>query len=164
MRKTRAILRSRSTQTLGVTRVPSVIEGSCLCGKVRFKIEGKPVLMGYCHCSRCRKAAGSAFLANIVFHRSDFFWVAGEELVSTYEANVPHSLKRSFCSNCGAYLGEPYCDGEHVVLAASTLDTDPGVRPTFHEYAEHKAPWFEITDNLKQYANDPDFISKGDET
>ncbi len=138
----------------------SVIKGSCLCGGICFKIEGDPVLMGYCHCSRCRKAGGSAFLANIVFKRCNFFWVSGEDLVSTYEADSPNSLKRSFCRNCGAYLGEPYCDGDHVVLAASTLDTDPGMRPTFHEYTEHKASWFEITDNLKQYPNDVDLKSE----
>ena len=141
----------------------SVIEGSCLCGEVRFKIDGEPILMGYCHCSRCRKAGGSAFLTSIVFERSNFSWITGEELVSTYEADFPNSLKRSFCTNCGAYLGEPYCEGNHVVLAASTLDTDPGVRPTFHEYVAHKAPWFEITDNLKQYDNEPDFISSDDD-
>ena len=139
--------------------MPTKIQGSCLCEKVRFELTGEPVLMGYCHCSRCRKAGGSAFLANIVYRKSDFSWTAGEEFVSTYQADPPFDLKRSFCSRCGAYLGEPYCDGDHVVLAASTLDSDPGVRPTFHEYTAHRASWFEITDNLKQYEGDPHFSS-----
>ncbi len=134
----------------------SSISGSCLCGAIRFVLNGKPRIMGFCHCARCRKAGGSAFLANIVYRRSDFSWVSGEELVVTYQASPPNDLKRSFCGRCGSYLGEPYCDGDYVVLAASTLDADPGIRPSFHEYVAHKAPWFEITDTVRQYDASPD--------
>ena len=138
----------------------NLIEGGCLCGKIQFKIVGKPLLMGYCHCARCRKAAGSAFSANAIVRRADFSWIKGEELVSTYEASdVSNSLKRSFCSHCGSYLGEPYAKGEYLTLAASAFDTDPGIRATFHEYTAHKAPWYEITDKLMQYADEPDFFS-----
>ncbi len=35
-----------------------MIKGSCLCGKVTFEISGEPSSLSYCHCSRCRKAAG----------------------------------------------------------------------------------------------------------
>lgn len=35
-----------------------MIRGSCLCGKVQFRITGTPDALSYCHCSRCRKAAG----------------------------------------------------------------------------------------------------------
>lgn len=108
-------------------------------------------MMGNCHCARCRKATGSTFLTVVVFRKADFAWCSGEDLVSTYQSEAPFDLKRSFCSNCGGYLGEPYCEGEHVVLAAGTLDDDPGIRPSFHEYAAHKAPWFEIADEVKQF-------------
>lgn len=33
-----------------------MIKGSCLCGKVKFEISGKPSSLSYCHCSRCRSA------------------------------------------------------------------------------------------------------------
>lgn len=136
------------------------VPGSCLCGGVRFELRGEPVVMGHCHCGRCRKAGGSAFLANIVYRRSDFAWLQGEDLVRTHRADPPHELRRSFCERCGSYLGEPYCEGEHVVLAASTLDADPGIRPSFHEYVAHKAPWFEIHDTLPQFAEDPEQLGR----
>ena len=34
--------------------------GGCLCGVVRFEITGGIDDIVYCHCSRCRKAQGSA--------------------------------------------------------------------------------------------------------
>lgn len=151
--------RPRLPTNARVIHMTTSLQGSCLCGNVKFRVDGEPVVMGFCHCSRCRKAGGSAFLANIVYRRADFAWIAGEDSVATYVADPPNSLKRSFCTNCGSYLGEPYCEGDYVVLAASTLDSDPGVRPSFHEYTAHKAPWFEITDDLSQYDEEPDFSS-----
>jgi hypothetical protein len=32
------------------------------------------------------------------------------------------------------------------------LDEDPGVRPAAHTFVAHKAPWYEITDDLPQYS------------
>ncbi len=37
-----------------------MLEGSCLCGGVRYGITGGLVgRINYCHCSQCRKASGS---------------------------------------------------------------------------------------------------------
>ncbi|AFP30847.1 hypothetical protein MRBBS_1910 [Marinobacter sp. BSs20148] len=33
-----------------------------------------------------------------------------------------------------------------------TLDNDPGVRASRHVFVGSKAPWFEITDGLPQFA------------
>ena len=35
--------------------------GSCLCGQVRYSLDGEPFLTGVCHCADCRKESGSAF-------------------------------------------------------------------------------------------------------
>ena len=29
-------------------------QGRCLCGEVRFEVEGDPQLAGLCHCEDCR--------------------------------------------------------------------------------------------------------------
>jgi len=41
-------------------------------------------------------------------------------------------------------------------LALGTLDDDPGVRPGRHIFVESKAPWFDISDDLPQYAERPE--------
>ncbi|MGH8286041.1 MAG: GFA family protein, partial [Steroidobacteraceae bacterium] len=38
-----------------------MIRGSCLCGGVRFEIDGPVGRASHCHCSMCRKAHGAAF-------------------------------------------------------------------------------------------------------
>ena len=37
-----------------------MLTGSCLCGAVRFEVEGDATELYQCHCSLCRKSTGSA--------------------------------------------------------------------------------------------------------
>ena len=46
-------------------------QGSCLCGDVRYRVDGELSEFGYCHCRSCRKASGSAYGANIGVQRAD---------------------------------------------------------------------------------------------
>ena len=41
-----------------------MLKGSCLCNAIQYEIEGElgPTMM--CHCSKCRKANGSAYAIN----------------------------------------------------------------------------------------------------
>ena len=38
-----------------------MIDGSCLCGKLRFRLAVRPQFINHCHCSLCRKASGAGF-------------------------------------------------------------------------------------------------------
>jgi hypothetical protein len=58
-----------------------MIRGSCLCGGVRFEITRAIGPFELCHCSRCRKANGSAFVAGLGVKRADFRLVQGSRLV-----------------------------------------------------------------------------------
>lgn len=46
------------------TSADEVMHGSCLCGSVAYTTKGEPVTQMLCHCRNCRKATGSAFMAN----------------------------------------------------------------------------------------------------
>ena len=35
------------------------ITGSCLCGAVKYEINGDPVFAGLCHCKDCQKYTGT---------------------------------------------------------------------------------------------------------
>jgi hypothetical protein len=113
------------------------IKGSCCCGGVRFELFEPPLLMGTCHCSRCRKA-GSGVYAYV--RAEAFHWLAGRELLTHYRPKPPFRLTRSFCKRCGASLGDPE-SGRILAIAASCLDDDPGVRVSFEEYVPDAPPW-----------------------
>ncbi|HVN29142.1 MAG TPA: GFA family protein [Candidatus Binataceae bacterium] len=127
-----------------------MIRGSCLCGKIRYEIDGAIGPALNCHCSMCRKVTGAAFRSRVAVPTKDFRWTAGEDLLSRYESS-PGTI-RTFCRVCGATLASFFDDNPKTLgLAMGTLDDDPGVRPAFHVFVGSKAPWHEITDALPQF-------------
>lgn len=131
-----------------------MIKGSCLCGGVRFEITRTVGPFELCHCRRCRKASGAAFVAGVGVRTADFRLLTGRELISTYEAPIlenPPPYRTSFCSQCGSPVPNPDPRSQWFEVPAGVLDDDPALRPDKHIFVELKAPWFEIADGLPQY-------------
>jgi hypothetical protein len=131
-----------------------VLTGSCLCGGIRYEIDGELDSVVNCHCSMCRKAQGSAFRTRASVAHERFRIVQGKELVAEYQSS-PSTVRR-FCRVCGSpmmnsWKGNPGAYG----LALGTLDQDPGAKPVRHLFVASKAPWHSITDGLPQYETEP---------
>jgi len=130
-----------------------MIRGSCLCGGVRFEITRAVGPFELCHCSRCRKASGSAFVAGLGVRREDFEFVQGRELITTFEAPVreaPPAYRSCFCRRCGSPVPDVSGDSPWFEIPAGLLDDDPRLRPDKHIFVDFKSPWFNVTDNLPQ--------------
>ena len=145
---------------LGVARPsieprPGVVDGSCLCGAVAYELRGEPLRMYHCHCWRCRRERSAAHTTNLFAKLDDFAFTRGRELVAEYKVPEAERFTVAFCTRCGG--GAPYVARARgwVVVPAGTLDTDPVMRPQANIYVASKAPWFEITDDLPQYAEAP---------
>src|SRR6185436_7734060 len=108
-----------------------MLTGACLCGKVRYEIEGKPRFMYQCHCGKCRAASGASSVTNVIVDTDKFRITAGRDSLARYESS-PKKF-RHFCAGCGSPI---YSHGEktkHVVAVRSgTLRDDPGVRVAYH--------------------------------
>lgn len=129
-----------------------MINGSCLCGKVKFEISGEPYSLSYCHCSRCRKAAG-IFSAVLIGKADDLLITAGHDEIAKFMAATDAKFERCFCKECGTSLGD-MAAGDVYVIAASALDDDPKIRPTLHIHTASKPEWYEIVDDLKKFEGD----------
>lgn len=130
-----------------------MIRGRCLCGAVCFELDRVAGPFELCHCSRCRKVSGSAFMAGIGVRRTDFRWISGRGLIKAYEAPLlesPPAYRVCFCTVCGSCVPDPDDSSEFFEIAAGLLDDDPRIQPDKHIFVEMKAPWFEITDELRQ--------------
>jgi len=128
-----------------------MITGSCLCGGVRFEIERVTGPFELCHCNRCRKVSGSAFVAGLAARTADFRLVEGAELIRSYEAPILHrppAYRHSFCSRCGSSVPDPASESEHFEVPAGTLDVDPVLCPDKHIFVELNPPWHELSDDL----------------
>jgi hypothetical protein len=130
-----------------------MVRGSCLCGGVTFELARVTGPFELCHCSRCRKVSGSAFMAGVAAPRSGFRMLTGRELIRTYDAPIreaPPAYRSCFCSRCGSQVPDPSATAPWVEVAAGVLDDDPQVRPDKHIFVEVKSPWYTITDTLPQ--------------
>lgn len=135
-----------------------MLRGSCLCGGVQFEITRAVGPFELCHCRRCRKASGSAFVAGLGVRREDFRLLQGSDLIRTYELRTDESARpyhTCFCVRCGSPLPNLLLDSSCLEVPAGLLEDDPQLRPDRHIFVEVKSAWFEITDDLPQRAPPP---------
>jgi len=129
----------------------SGVQGSCLCGKVTYRITGSLNVFQYCHCSRCRKFTGSAFASNLLVSPDQFQWTTGGELVGRYEQPDAKHFATAFCKNCGSSLPWLAKSGRTVVVPAGTLDGDPQLKPFQNIYCASRAVWYQPPGSLPEY-------------
>jgi hypothetical protein len=122
--------------------------GHCLCGRVRYEIEGSIDLMVHCHCSMCRKHHGTPFVTWAVARASGLRYTAGQDETVRY-ASSP-GAHRSFCRTCGSVTPEITPSGQSVVVPAGNLEGDLPL-PQLHMFVKSKAPWHTIADDLPQH-------------
>lgn len=137
-----------------------MFHGSCLCGSVSFEAEKLLGPYVYCHCQSCRKSSGTAYAGNISCPVDLFKIVQGSESIKTYESS-PGKI-RHFCSSCGSPLFTKVgANPQHVRIRLGSLDTPFTENVSAHIFADHKAPWHQIQDDLPQYAEWPDATELG---
>ncbi|MFP6847069.1 MAG: GFA family protein [Pseudomonas sp.] len=124
-------------------------QGGCLCGAVRYQVEGELAPIQICHCSQCRKAQGSAFVTNIPVQESAFALLSGAEQLKAYESSP--GKQRVFCGNCGSPIYSCTSKLPGVLrIRAGSLEGDLATRPGWHAFTASRANWWDIHDDLPQ--------------
>ena len=126
--------------------------GSCLCGGVVYEVRGTLDVIKNCHCYRDRKATGSAHDSCLLAAASALRWLQGEALLVVYSLPEAPGFRTGFCRVCGTNLPAMVPDATSLGIPAGALDNDPGARDRYHIFCGAKAPWFEIADDLPQFA------------
>ena len=128
-------------------------QGQCLCGTVRYEVDGPFASMMNCHCSMCRKHHGAPYATFVSAPLAGFRWVAGQDGISKFTTQSGGS--RSFCQLCGSVTPMLLDDAGIVLCPAGNLDGDLGIKPQAHIFTGSKASWYEITDSLPQHVEYP---------
>lgn len=128
--------------------------GSCLCGDVRFEIDGAFERFYLCHCEYCRKDTGSAHAANLFSASASLKWISGEDKVSRF--NLPATRhSRSFCSTCGSALPNVQMDGKLLVVPAGSLNDKVQIKPDAHIFVSSRAGWDENLEKIPTFGGLP---------
>jgi len=138
------------------------VRGGCLCGGIRYEIEGAIEAPEHCHCGMCRKAHGAAFSTNAVVESASLKVLDTTGLLTEYESSP--NRRKCFCSRCGSQLfirrsNRP----DMTVVTLGTLDDDPVSRPSRHVFTQSRAPWYDIDGVLPRFQIYPGFEPTDDQ-
>jgi hypothetical protein len=118
------------------------VEGACLCGAVRYRVEGRPRSSSICHCPTCRRASGAPSVAWFVVRLERFRLLRGE--LTTFASSA--QVTRQFCASCGSQIAYRHTDSPELIeLTTATLDDPEAFPPTREIWLSHRLSW-EATD------------------
>ena len=55
-----------------------MLEGTCACQSVRYRLGAGPMFVHCCHCLNCQRQTGSAFVINLLIERRHVRLLSGE--------------------------------------------------------------------------------------
>ena len=124
-----------------------LLEGGCLCGAVRYRIEATGIDAGYCHCRICQRSAGAPVLAWMTVSAPAFAYSRG---VPTVYRSSEHG-RREFCAQCGTQLVFRRAPARTVDVTLASLDDPALIAPAYHIWCGSRIPWFETGDELPRF-------------
>lgn len=122
--------------------------GGCLCGAVRYQIEGAVSNPCFCHCASCRRATGAPTVPWGTFARAALRVTCGS--LSEYRSSS--QVRRGFCARCGTSLTYRHeARDAEIDVALATLDDPALIAPLMHVWVRDRLPWVSIGDSLPRH-------------
>lgn len=127
----------------------AVRTGGCLCGAVRYRVEGGRLRQVMnCHCRQCRRTHGH--FAGYSAAPSDAIDLTETRGLKWYASS--DRARRGFCQECGGSLFfEPLGSG-YLAIAAGTLDDDGvGLETVAHIFCSERGRYYRLDDDLPKF-------------
>ncbi len=125
--------------TFSMAVMSETYDGRCLCSEVRFRAEGAPKWVLWCHCESCRRHSGAPASVFVSFADDAVTMISGEIAKFTSSAGV----ERGFCARCGSTLtcsNEKLPEETHFHVGA--FERADELTPTGAFFAGERLPWF----------------------
>lgn len=122
-------------------------QGGCLCGAIRYQVNGPAWQTSYCHCVDCRKASGAPAAAWTFFRSGTLEWLQGHPKILKHA-----DRERSFCGDCGTPLKfyDPSLPDIFEMNTCTLDDPAPHV-PADQCWTEDRIPWEVFTIRIPSY-------------
>lgn len=124
----------------------AIIEGGCLCGAVRYRLEREPVSSLVCHCRTCCRTASAPGVGWLTVARDAFVVTAGSLAI---HASSP-GVERGHCAACGSPLTWSR-DPEDLDVTTLSLDDPARFPPDRAVWVSHRVAWASPDVALPQY-------------
>ncbi len=112
--------------------------GGCLCGAIRYSVEGPLLSTNVCYCTQCQRQTGAPLPAFLTVAARDLRLERGEP--ATYRSSP--KATREFCARCGTCLFWREHGSDSVDVFLGSVDERERVpRPSFAIWSAHRVPW-----------------------
>lgn len=129
------------------------LEGGCVCGAVRYRVNGMPGIALACHCKFCQRRTGTAFASLAYFLETDVEVLQGE--LPEYEQRSDESgrwLRMQFCQRCGTTVAQRTEERPGMrAIAIGTLDAPDEIRITRHIWTDSRWWWFLVPGDVERF-------------
>ena len=132
------------------------LDGGCMCGAIRYRVNGAPNYAGICHCDDCRRATGGAYVPWFGTSPDKFEVIKGK--IAFHESSP--GTRRGFCSSCGASLtfgGEGWND---IALTIASLDDPNTLTPESNVFLRERLHWVKFNEDMRNYEGFPEDVKE----
>ena len=134
-----------------------VRSGGCLCGAVRYRLEGEPNTTFTCHCTVCQKRTGSAFGIGMLVPAENLNVEQGSTRTVKRIADSGSEIETYFCGDCGTSLYAVNSQRRHAnIVFAGSLDDPSSIKIELNTWTDSALPWVDLS-NAKCFPRSPDF-------
>ncbi len=131
--------------------------GGCLCGHIRFRLRGEPVVSRLCWCRDCQHISGNG-TANAIFASEDIK-IEGEPAEYTSVAESGNHVRRRFCPKCGSHLFADNTGRQgFTVIRLGTLDDPSSITPQANIWVSSAPSWACLNSQLPAFEKQPQQI------
>ncbi|WP_394126042.1 GFA family protein [Vibrio hepatarius] len=134
-----------------------LVEGTCQCGQVSYKLHQPPKMVLACHCIECQKLSTSPFSVTAVVATEDIE-ISGELKEWTRLAESGNKNYAKFCPDCGNRVYHYNPDDQSTLklkLKASSPNDHSVFEPTAHVWISEKQDWYQIPEGVKVFERQP---------
>jgi hypothetical protein len=127
-------------------------DGQCFCGRVRYRMQGRPMFIHCCHCRDCQQQSGSAFVVNglIEAERIKPMEGAPKPVSMRTDSGHPHDIYR--CEACQSALWSDYGGRTWLrFVRMATLDRAGEFVPDVHIFTRSKLPWVVLPEGARAF-------------
>jgi hypothetical protein len=133
---------------------PVVREARCACGELSITMEGEPLLVSSCCCTRCQRRTGALFGVTVYF-RPDQMIARQGSWVTFHRPDG--STTFHFCPRCGSSLWWAPDQDDDVIGVAGGCFADPTLpSPQRMVFTRHKHPYVRPPDEVPLHEDAPD--------
>ncbi len=130
------------------------LEGSCVCGSIRFEMSAEPLFTHACHCHSCQKVTGSAFAMSTFVLASDIQVTTGDAVA--IDQPIKTGTRKVFlCPACMTVVWSESSDHANVrIIRPGVISNKSDIHPQAHIWVHRRQEWLLLEKNTPQFEGD----------